>query len=378
MNFRDIPIPEVYKASADFRFFLEWIETALAKTQYDTDNLVDLLDPERCPEHLLWMLSDTMGYRYDSRLPVAYNRLVLLYFMAMIYNRGSKNGMTLAAEVNLAQFNIIKYGEENEALQNRLEDTTIPVNSVYVTAHTAEGYIDTVYFSENIPTDVCTEYVRPLGMYSFTHAGVRVDSRTKISVDARLTDANNVNLPTGPTRIAHYRRSDYASLQKMLQREHGFVPEPRNKTYYRNSKSEGEPTSMINPGYRALYSLQLCNNEHTVKALIPSAVDPDKKVEPDATFSLGYGPQDVTVTYPDNYLKNSDNPMFNLRYDRAQEESFGSDVYTLDADRTTDILNPRPAVNPKMATIGDAISLNTHNTKYIETDESGKPHVVDK
>ena len=35
-------------------------------------------------------------------------------------------------------------------------------------------------------------------------------------------------------------------------------------------------------------------------------------VEPEKFFSPGYGPQNVEVTYPDNYLKHGDNPMFNL------------------------------------------------------------------
>ena len=73
----------------------------------------------------------------------------------------------------------------------RLEDTSIPVNSVFVTPHTSKGYIEVVYFSDKVPIDACIEYVRPLGMYCFQYAGVRVDSTTKISVDARLAKAGD-------------------------------------------------------------------------------------------------------------------------------------------------------------------------------------------
>ena len=48
-----------------------------------------------------------------------------------------------------------------------------------------EGYIDVVYFSAEKPIDACIEYVRPLGMYCFQNSGVRVDSRTKISIVER-------------------------------------------------------------------------------------------------------------------------------------------------------------------------------------------------
>lgn len=214
MKVSDIAVPEVYRSSWDFRFFLRWFELALEHVKNDTENLVDLYDPLRCPEQLLWMLGDTVGYKYDSRLPAAFNRLVLLYFMSMIRHKGSKDGVTLAAEVNLAQFNVLKYGQEKDILHNRLEDTSIPVNSVYVTSHPSEGYIEVVYFAEEKPIDACLEYVRPLGMYMFEYAGVRYDGRTKISVDARLTNSNDLGTSIGPTRVGHYRREDYARLQK--------------------------------------------------------------------------------------------------------------------------------------------------------------------
>ena len=81
MKFEDIPVPEVYKESADFRFFLKWFETALSKIKYDTENMMDLYDPQRCPADLVWLLADTMGFKYDTRLCTAFNRLVLIYFM---------------------------------------------------------------------------------------------------------------------------------------------------------------------------------------------------------------------------------------------------------------------------------------------------------
>jgi hypothetical protein len=137
----------------------------------------------------------------------------------------------------------------------------------------------------------------------------------------------------------------------------------------------------IHPGYRALYSLQLCNNEQIMKALI------------DPVFSLGYGPQEVGVTYPDNYMKEpgqplrddwynytsqnvySDKPIWNLRFDKEAEEALGTDIYTLDDDRTESIVKPRPAVNPIMSELGDAMAMNDQNTVYTKN-ENGK--IVEK
>lgn len=358
MNFRNIPYPEVYNESQDFRFFINWFASCLSKISEDTDNLYDLYDPERCPTSLLWMLADTIGYKYDSRFIPAYNRFVIKYFMSMIKKKGSQAGMMIAAEANLAQFNLNDYAKEDEANIDRLADDSLPTNSVYLTQHPADGYIDIVYYSENVPQDACLEYVRPLGMYCFTHAGVSIDAKTKISVDARLTDSNNINLKVGPTRINHYRRSDYASIQKVDATKN--PTESRQRGWYRNSKSEGKTTPLIKQGYRTLYSLQLCNNEHVVKSLLPSQKDADYSV-----FSLGYNPEDVNVRLPDNYLKVKDDPSWNLRYDEQALAELGINLSAVDEDRTSDIMNSRPAVNPPMMSLGDAISLNTNNNKYI-------------
>lgn len=364
MKIDKISVPDVYSDSSDFRFFLKWIALAYSQIVYDTENGIDLYDPLRCKSELLWMLADTMGFKYDNRLCCAFNRLVLVYFMSMIRNKGSKDGVTLAAEVNLAQFNINKYGEENEINYDRLEDTSIPVNSVYVTPHTADGYIDVVYFSDKIPTDACIEYVRPLGMYLFQHAGVRFDARTRISVDARLTNTKDLGISIGATHVGHYRREDYARLQKMQNEEDQHINpnHKREPVYYRNSEAEQSTDPSINPGYRALYSLQIANNEHMVKSLL----------EP--IFGLGWTPQpgDVDVhadsyviprhqytSGSDTYRKNK-----NLRYDRSREESISDDVYTSESSSTS--TKPVPAVNPIATAVGDAIAMNPQNTKYTK------------
>lgn len=391
MKISQVSLPEVYKESADFRFFLRWFELSLQRILYDTENLSDLYDAQRCPTNLLWMLADTMGFKYDNRLPVAFNRLVLLYFMSMIRNRGSKDGVTLAAEVNLAQFDIFKYGQEKEILYDRLEDTNIPVNAASVQPHVEEGYIDIVYFSTRVPTDACIEYVRPLGMYVFQMEGVRYDARTKISIDARLTNQTDIGISIGPTHVGHYSRKDYASMQKMWNESKHIIDQndTRESVWYRNSKAQPKDDD-IDPGMRALHSLQLCNNDHVVESLLQPI------------FSLGYNPQEpgqelteeenttvsgvkqingVYVKDPKNYLYppyRKNQPNWNLIYDRLLEETITKDVATIDVDRTKDNVNPRPAVNPVMGSLGDAISLNSENTKYMMRNEDGTTEEVDK
>ena len=364
MKLTDVSIPQVYLTSSDFKFFRDWFAHALTKVHYDTEHFIDLYDPLKCPEELLWLLADTMGFKFDDRLPTAFNRLVLIYFMDMIRNRGSRDGVALAAEVNLTQFPLVSYGAEHEILYNRLEDTSIPVNSVYVQPHTAEGYIEIVYFSTQRPVDACVEYVRPLGMYCFQHAGVRYDGRTRLSIDARLTDTRELGESIGPTHIAHYSREDYARAQK--QRPASIEADPahtRRPVYYRNSVYEElnpDQRPSINPGLRSLYSLQLCNNEHVVKSLIQPI------------FGLGMTPGQRVPTFPDEYVipEFEDGVMpYNLRYDRVVEENITHDVYTAEQGSTP--TNPIPKVNPPMFSLGEAIALDADNEHFTKKDAQG-------
>jgi len=315
MRLKDIPVPDVYKQSIDFRFFLTWFSECLSKVKYDTENITSLLDPERCPKNLLWLLCETMGFKYDDRFIPAFNRLILLYFMSMIYNRGSETGIMIAAETNLAQFNLNKYAQEDDALVDRLEDTSIPVNSAYVTAHPDEGYIDIVYFSEEQPIDACIEYVRPVGMYCFQVSGVRADARTKISVDARLADSRSLGMNIGPTHVGHYRKNDYAQLQRMVDSRGREDIQKRYPTYYRNIPYERYPNAFINPGLRTLYSLQMVNSEHVTNSLIPNTAS-----------MLGSGNPSVSLSYPKNYIKNATRPMYNEVETQPTAASSGNNV----------------------------------------------------
>lgn len=342
MEIRSIPVPDIYESSQDFRFFLDWFSKCMRKTQCDIESMMDLYDPLRCPSDLLWMLADTMGFKYDDRLQESFNRLVLLYFMSMIRLRGCRDGIILAAETNLAQFVIQSRSEEKPILAKRLEDTSIPVNSASVTSDLSAGYIDIVYFSDEIPVDACIEYVRPIGMFVFQHAGVRMDARSKISIDPRLTDTRDMAMSFGPTFVGHYSRNDYARMQRTEN-------DPRRDVWYRNSKFEVDPNPKIHPGKRALMSLQLANGEEVVKALLRNI------------FSLGYNPQEAGYEFSD--IDYPDPPNWNLRYDSTTDAAItpvASDgklvVGTIDPDLSTDVVHPVPAVNPPMASLGDSLA----------------------
>jgi hypothetical protein len=71
-----------------------------------------------------------------------------------------------------------------------------------------------------------------------------------------------------------------------------------------------------------------------------------------------------------------------VRYNQRNEPGFIYDVSTLDEDRSEYATRPRPAVNPIMAQIGDAIELSKDeqgNRRYLVTDKDDPDHkLVDK
>ena len=357
MKLDQLAIPEIYESSQDFRFFIKWIALCLGRLQYDIENMPDLYDPLRCPSKLLWMLADTMGYKYDDRFPTAYIRLILLYFMSMIRTRGSQDGIILAANTNLAQYRILAEGDANYINFDRLEDTSIPVNTAYVSYNTEAAYIQVTYFADEVPTDACLEYVRPLGMYCFQSAGVRYGANTKISIEAKL--ANKINSEDADlhsitaTHVGHYTRDDYARIQKTHLSENDEVVndfgDDRKDVYYRNSEAEGGTDSSINPGYRAISSLQLCNNEGVINSLIHSDI-----------FSIGYGPQDVSTFENESTL----NKPYNLLYARDDEPIEMDKVTTIENGSVS--IRPIPMVAPIMGSVGDAIRLVDENGDPID------------
>jgi hypothetical protein len=69
LKINKIPVPEIYKSSADFRFFLNLFATALEKIKYDIENLPDRV-VEQTMQRLIPMIDDVMDEfrRIDSNL----------------------------------------------------------------------------------------------------------------------------------------------------------------------------------------------------------------------------------------------------------------------------------------------------------------------
>jgi len=181
---------------------------------------------------------------------------------------------------------------------------------------------------------------------------VRYDAKMRISVDARLTNTNDLNISIGSTHVGHYSADDYSRFQRLalsdtsgltvkdtdgLTREERYLDVPsqtledqREPVWYRNSEAELSTDPNINPGYRALYSLQLVNGSTSTASLLTRS--------PGLRMS-SITPEDVSVfdeesgeTY-DNEFYSSGRSVLNP-VESTPMGSFGSSMVTPTSDES--------------------------------------------
>ena len=84
---------------------------------------------------------------------------------------------------------------------------------------------------------------------------------------------------------------------------------------------------------------------------------------------------EVDVVMAQGY--NNQPPEWNLLYDRVVEESVSRDITTIDIGSTANRTHPKPAVNPIMTQIGDALSMNSQNSDYANRTPKSTDSVKD-
>lgn len=104
-------VPYIYRNSRDYQAILKLLDLLLTAVKEETDDLQQILDPERCPEQLLPLLASYVGYEYDPKETVKANRLIISNYQNIIHNRGSETGITIACALS---FNSAERDEEVE------------------------------------------------------------------------------------------------------------------------------------------------------------------------------------------------------------------------------------------------------------------------
>lgn len=151
--------PEVYKSSRDFKVFLRLLEYVVSSTKYDIDNWLDLYNPLKCPIKFLAYLADLIGYKYNTSLSVAENRIIMSKFVEMLKNKGSDVGIRMAAALSLnAQLASDPGSQEYQEAVNLLQQL-----ETYYDKDTGEIII---YYPKDLAkVRDLLYYVRPVGSF---------------------------------------------------------------------------------------------------------------------------------------------------------------------------------------------------------------------
>lgn len=92
-------VPKVLADSRDFRVFLKLLDILICSIKNNTDDFINLLNPEKCHYRLLPLLASYVGYKYDYNISFDANRIIIKEYPNMIRNRGSETGIKLAVAV---------------------------------------------------------------------------------------------------------------------------------------------------------------------------------------------------------------------------------------------------------------------------------------
>lgn len=89
-------VPEAYQESRDYQVLLKLLDLVIVAAKSDSDNFINLINPDKCPDNMLPYLASYVGYKYDYNESYSANRIIIKYYNQLIRNRGNKVGILLA------------------------------------------------------------------------------------------------------------------------------------------------------------------------------------------------------------------------------------------------------------------------------------------
>lgn len=165
--------PDVYpRKSRDFQLLCNVFDCVNSSVKYDIDSIVDILDTVQCNDRVLPLLQTKLGFFTDKHLTAEELRLVLISFMKIVKDKGSRIGIREAIEVFLKISNISRKSKISILNVDKSIDKT-PDRSLVKTRLANTYIVEISIESDKIDTTILTEilrYVLPAGYklkYSF-------------------------------------------------------------------------------------------------------------------------------------------------------------------------------------------------------------------
>lgn len=92
---RDL-VPYAYSKSREYQVFCKLLDLVINASKSEVDNFVNLINPDKCPDHMLPLLASYVGYNYDYNERYSANRIIIKHYNNLIRNRGNQIGIGLA------------------------------------------------------------------------------------------------------------------------------------------------------------------------------------------------------------------------------------------------------------------------------------------
>ena len=80
-----------------YRYLSVLVDKGYGEVLNEIKNLIDLIDPEKCPEEFLPFLCESFGVRYHESIPVLYQRRLLSNYGEFLKRRGTYAGVRYTA-----------------------------------------------------------------------------------------------------------------------------------------------------------------------------------------------------------------------------------------------------------------------------------------
>ena len=94
-------IPWVLRRSRDMQALCKIIDLLINSSKTTSDNFINYLDFDNCPDNLLPFLASYVGYDYDYKESIKSNKTIIKNYPNLIHNRGSEVGIALAVALSV-------------------------------------------------------------------------------------------------------------------------------------------------------------------------------------------------------------------------------------------------------------------------------------
>lgn len=94
-------VPDTYIDSRDYQALLKILDILMNNIKSDNIHIIDAINPDKCPDHMLPLLASYVGYNYDYNESYDSNRIIIKNYPSLIRNRGNETGISLAAALSV-------------------------------------------------------------------------------------------------------------------------------------------------------------------------------------------------------------------------------------------------------------------------------------